>query len=116
MDLHYYYGDCNTPEAQAQIKQNFIQIMNESFFKELCQDPALKNKCKAENVKVTCSVTVSVNSRRKRATGMVKSQGTFFWGDVGGGGGGGGGERFSQKICEGLYNPLALKLLLCFIP
>ncbi|XP_078343207.1 uncharacterized protein LOC144628957 isoform X2 [Oculina patagonica] len=67
MDLHYYYGDCTTPEAQAQIKQNFIQILNESFFNEVCQDPVLKDKCKAENVKVTCSVVVSVTSRRKRS-------------------------------------------------
>ena len=71
MDLHYYYGDCTTPEAQAQIKQNFIQLLNESFFKEVCQDPALKDKCKAENVKVTCSAVASVGSRRKRGAGMV---------------------------------------------
>ena len=35
MDLHYYYGNSTTPEAQAQIKQNFIQILKESFFKEV---------------------------------------------------------------------------------
>ena len=71
MDLHYYYGDCTTPEAQAQIKQNFIQILNESSFNEGCQDPALKDRCKAENVKVTCSVIFDVISRRKRAEGMA---------------------------------------------
>jgi len=71
MDLHYYYGDCTTPEAQAQIKQNFIQLLNESFFKEVCQDPAFKDKCKAENVKVTCAAVDSVISRRRRAEGMV---------------------------------------------
>jgi len=71
MDLHYYYGDCNTPEAQAQIKQNFIQLLNESFFKEVCQDPALKDKCKAKNVKVTCAAVDFVISRRRRSAGMA---------------------------------------------
>ncbi len=59
MDLHYYYGDCTTPEAQARIKQNFIQTLNESLFKEACQDPLYKDKCKAENVKDKCSVVVA---------------------------------------------------------
>lgn len=71
MDLHYYYGNCNSAGAQAQIKQNFIQMLNASFFKEVCQDPAFKEKCKAENVKVTCSAVASVVSRRKRSLGMV---------------------------------------------
>ena len=67
MDLHYYYGDCTTPEAQAQIKQNFIQLLNESYFNQVCQDPALKDKCKAENVEVTCSSVMS-----KRSAGKTK--------------------------------------------
>ncbi len=100
MDLHYYYGDCTTPEAQAQIKQNFIQILNESFFNEVCQDPVLKDKCKAENVKVTCSVVVSVTSRRKRSAGMVKLHEVFgrWEGCVCSGGGGG---SLYPKICVG---------------
>jgi len=71
VELHYYYGDCTTPQAQAQIKQNFIQLLNESFFKEVCQDPALKEKCKAENVKVTCGSVDFAVSRRKRSEGMA---------------------------------------------
>lgn len=70
MDLHYYYGDCSTPEAQAQIKHNFIQLLNESFFKEVCQDRALGDKCKAENVNVTCAAVDSAISRRRRSAGM----------------------------------------------
>lgn len=73
MDLHYYYGDCTTPEAQAQIKQNFIQLLNESFFNQVCQDPALKDKCSAKNVEVTCSWEVSVASRRRRSVGKHSS-------------------------------------------
>ncbi|XP_067018332.1 uncharacterized protein [Acropora muricata] len=64
MDLHYYYGDCTTPEAQAQIKQNFIQLLNESLFSHICQDQSLKDKCNAKNVEVTCSL---VGSRRRRS-------------------------------------------------
>lgn len=71
VDLHYYYGDCTTPQAQAQIKQNFIQLLNESFFKEVCQDPAFKDKCKAQNVKVTCASVDFAISRRKRSEGMA---------------------------------------------
>ena len=71
MNLHYYYGDCTTPGAQAQIKNNFIQLLNESFFKEVCQDPALKDNCKADNVKVTCDAVDSVISRRRRSAGMA---------------------------------------------
>ncbi|KAJ7360014.1 hypothetical protein OS493_019102 [Desmophyllum pertusum] len=66
MDLHYYYGDCTTPEARAQIQQNFIKLLNESQFQDACRDPSLKDKCIAENVKVTCSL-VDVTSRKKRA-------------------------------------------------
>ena len=71
MDLHYYYGHCNTPEAQAQIKQNFIQILNVSMFSEVCQDPSFKEKCIAENVKVTCSEVEFVISRKKHSAGEV---------------------------------------------
>ena len=73
MDLHYYYGDCTTPETQAQIKQNFILLLNESFFNQVCQDPALKDKCNAKNVDVTCSSVVSVTSRRRRSVGKQSS-------------------------------------------
>ena len=71
MNLHYYYGDCTTPGAQAQIKHNFIGLLNESLFKEVCQDPALKDKCKADNVKVTCDAVDFVISRRRRSAGMA---------------------------------------------
>ncbi|XP_015761109.1 PREDICTED: sushi, von Willebrand factor type A, EGF and pentraxin domain-containing protein 1-like isoform X1 [Acropora digitifera] len=68
MDLHYFNGDCRTPEVQAQIKQNFIEVLNGSRYKEICTDPDLKDKCKAENVKVTCAM-VDVATRKKRSSG-----------------------------------------------
>ena len=69
MYLCYFNGDCTTPEAQAQIKQNFIQILNGSLHKEICIDPAIKDKCTAENVKVTCGM-VSAAKRKKRSSGV----------------------------------------------
>ena len=70
MDLYYFNGDCNTPGAQAQIKQNFIQILNGSLYKEICSDPTIKDKCRAENVKVTCALLRSVVQRKKRSSGV----------------------------------------------
>lgn len=71
MDLHYYHGDCTKPEAKSQIKQKFIQLLNETFFKEVCHSE-LKDKCKAENLKVTCSRIDFVPSERKQSGGMEK--------------------------------------------
>ena len=71
MVLYYYKGDCTTPAAQAQIKQNFIRILNGSFHRDICRDPAVKDKCRAENVKVTCAQVASIGKRKKRASGRL---------------------------------------------
>ena len=70
MDLYYFNGDCTTPGAQAQIKQNFIQILSGSLYKEICTDPSIKDKCRAENVKVACALVSSVVQRKKRSSGV----------------------------------------------
>ena len=70
MDLHYYNGDCITSEAQAQIRQNFILILNGSVFNVICNDPVYKDKCKPENVQVTCAMVDYTAARRKRSTGV----------------------------------------------
>ena len=75
MHLHYFNGDCNSPETQAQIRQNFIKILNGSIFKDVCQDPSLKDKCKAENVKVTCAAVDFDINRKKRDAGIFSVQG-----------------------------------------
>lgn len=72
MDLHYYNGDCGTNETQTQIKELFIKIINTSAFHEACQDPSFRDKCKAENVVVTCGeVDESVADRKRRSTGKI---------------------------------------------
>ena len=74
MDLHYYHGDCRTPEAQAQIKRNFIEILNNSLYSDICRDPVVKDKCKAENVKVTCSMVSNTIYRKKRSLGELQKE------------------------------------------
>ena len=70
MDVHYYNGDCSHPSSQEDIKQNFIKILNGSIYPAVCRDPLLKEKCKAENVRVTCAlVEFILNRRLKRASG-----------------------------------------------
>ena len=71
IDLHYYNGNCTTKEAQTQIKQNFIRMLNDSIYKQKCQDPAFRDKCSSENVKVTCAWVPSVVSRKKRSSGKL---------------------------------------------
>ena len=66
MHLHYFTGDCNTPEAKAEIAQNFIQILNTSAFKDICQKPPYKDKCRTENVQVTCADDGFTLNRGKR--------------------------------------------------
>ena len=70
MDLQYYNGDCTTPEAQAEIRQNFILILNGSVFNEICNDPVYKDMCKPENVRVTCSMVDGTAARKRRSTGV----------------------------------------------
>ena len=77
MSLYYYSGNCSSPKTQAQIKQNFITILDGSFFNSFCREPVYKDKCKAENVKVTCSA-VSGNGRKKRASGRLLRNYFYF--------------------------------------
>ena len=64
--LHYYTGDCTSPETRLQIQRQFIQLLNESAYNIVCRDPVFKGKCKAENVKVTCFVS---KDRKRRSVG-----------------------------------------------
>ena len=54
--LHFFSGDCSDPDVQRQIKEQFIQLLNASFTKEVCQADTLRDRCKADNVKVTCYI------------------------------------------------------------
>lgn len=74
MDLYYFDGDCSTPEAQAQIRENFIKILNGSKYNDICRDPEIKDRCTAENVVVTCGLVTDTSGRRKRrSSGWCKN-------------------------------------------
>ena len=67
--LHFYSGDCSDPRVQRQIKEQFIQMLNASLFNEVCQADTLRDRCKADNVKVTC---YGVTRRRRSFPGEFK--------------------------------------------
>lgn len=77
--LHFFSGNCSDPEVQRQIKKQFIKLLNDSVFNEVCQADTLRNRCKADNVKVTC---YSDSRRRRSLSG--ESKGSYllcflFW-------------------------------------
>lgn len=67
--MHYYTGDCTTPEARSQIQRQFIEILNTSAVNMICRDAVYRDKCKAENVKVTCSLVEADVNRKRRDAG-----------------------------------------------
>ena len=64
--LHFFSGNCSDPEVQRQIKEQFIQLLNDSVFNVVCQADTLRDRCKADNVKVTC---YSETRRRRSLSG-----------------------------------------------
>jgi hypothetical protein len=67
--LSYNSGDCSTPEAQTQIANNFIEVLNDttSALTSACINvPA----CTASNVQVTCGAT---GRRRRQAVAFTVS-------------------------------------------
>ena len=58
MKLYYYSGNCHESiQAQEQIKNNFLQVLNVYLQKTGqggCADPNNAMVCKAENVKIKC--------------------------------------------------------------
>lgn len=67
--LYYFDGDCNDPAVQTQIKKQFIQILSNSIFQEVCRGEELKEKCNVTNVAVECGK----KTRRKRTIGKYIS-------------------------------------------
>ena len=66
----YYSGDCNSKEAQDQIKQNFISLLNQQFIPSaLCRDHAAD--CNVGNVNVFCGATTSSKRRRRSSVREV---------------------------------------------
>ena len=69
-DFYYYSGDCNSQEAQDQIKLNFVNLMNQMFLpSSLCRD--LPADCTVDNVNVFCGATTSSKRRRRQSVREV---------------------------------------------
>ncbi|XP_038054961.1 sushi, von Willebrand factor type A, EGF and pentraxin domain-containing protein 1-like [Patiria miniata] len=61
-DLHYFSGDCSSPDAQAKIKQQFIAILSsESGFDAICTQNVAE--CDVSNVEVSCAPARGAPSR-----------------------------------------------------
>ncbi|XP_038055058.1 sushi, von Willebrand factor type A, EGF and pentraxin domain-containing protein 1-like [Patiria miniata] len=61
-DLHYFSGDCSSPDAQAKIKQQFIAILSsESGFGAICTQNVAE--CDVSNVEVSCALARGAPSR-----------------------------------------------------
>lgn len=58
----YYSGDCNSKEAQDQIKLNFVSLLSQLFPPGICKGNA---ECNVGNVNVFCGAT-NVAKRRRR--------------------------------------------------
>ena len=69
-EFFYYSGDCNSQEAQDQIKLNFVNLLSQMFVpSSLCRDhPA---DCTVDNVNVFCGATTSSKRRRRRSVREV---------------------------------------------
>lgn len=70
-NFFYYSGNCNEPEAQMQIKRNFLGIINQAFIpsSSYCrQKPA---DCTVENVNVYCGEAAAPVRRRRRSAKEV---------------------------------------------
>ena len=64
LPFFYYHGDCNDPNTQVTLKQNFLNL---SSFLHICFDPA---SCTAEAVQIFCGNVTSPVRRRRRSTTM----------------------------------------------
>ncbi|XP_022803614.1 uncharacterized protein LOC111340956 [Stylophora pistillata] len=65
VDLRYSTGDCDGI-GRSKIKELFIETLNASSLIHACQDQFVRDKCKADNVAVTCE---SVAKSKKRSAG-----------------------------------------------
>lgn len=64
--FYYYEGDCNTPEAQAQIKTNFMNLLRYTGILAMFGKTCSEAECTAENINVYCGAT-DASKRRRRA-------------------------------------------------
>ncbi|XP_044181159.1 uncharacterized protein LOC114970030 [Acropora millepora] len=72
LPFFYYHGDCNDPNTQVTLKQNFLTL---SGFFQLCTDPAA---CTVDAVQMFCGNVKSPVRRRRRSNAMEKAAERLF--------------------------------------
>ena len=66
----YYSGDCNSEEAQDQIKRNFVGLLSQQFFPAtICRN--ITAECNVGNVNVFCGATNAAKRRRRSSVREV---------------------------------------------
>ena len=70
-NFFYYSGECNEPEAQMQIKRNFLAIRKQPFLVPLSKCGQNAAKCTIENVIVYCGEAAAPVRRRRRSVKEV---------------------------------------------
>ena len=71
MNLPYFFfsGDCNDPNAQTTIKQNYLAHMTSGLVPHFfCKDRP--DQCNKDTLKVYCGHVTAAERRRKRAAVM----------------------------------------------
>ena len=73
----YYDGDCNDPNTQTTIKQNFIDMMTSGLvLPTFCSD--IPDDCNTDTVEVYCGNVTAAERRRRRSTTMQVSRNAFI--------------------------------------
>ena len=67
----YYDGDCNDPNTQTEIKENFINLMVYGPVLPLFCASYYPDECNTDTVQVYCGNVTAAERRRKRSTIMA---------------------------------------------
>ena len=67
----YYDGDCNDPNTQTEIKENFINLMVYGPVLPLFCAVYYPDECNTDTVQVYCGTVTAAERRRRRSTTMA---------------------------------------------
>ena len=68
----YYDGDCNDPNVQDQIKQNYLTLLNSPFVPPFfCEEKP--DECNVNTIEVSCGEKTAAQRRRRRNSEKVVS-------------------------------------------
>ena len=67
----YYDGDCNDPNTQTEIKENFINLMVSGLVLPLFCASYYPVNCSTDTVQIYCGNVTTAERRRRRSTIMA---------------------------------------------